>query len=37
MPRLFVALPMPEEVAEQLDRLCVGLPGVRWTGPSSST
>ena len=34
MPRLFVALPMPEEIAEQLDRLCVGLPGVRWTGPA---
>ena len=33
MPRLFVALPMPDEVAAQLDRLCVGLPGVRWTEP----
>ena len=31
MPRLFVALPMPDEVADQLDRLCVGLPAVRWT------
>lgn len=33
MPRLFVALTMPEEVAAQLDRLCVGLPAVRWAGP----
>lgn len=33
MPRLFVALPMPDEVAGQLDRLCVGLPGLRWTDP----
>lgn len=31
MPRLFVALEMPEEVAEALDRLCVGLPDTRWT------
>ncbi len=31
MPRLFVAVPMPEEIAEELDRLCEGLPGVRWT------
>jgi 2'-5' RNA ligase len=33
MPRLFVALTMPEEVADQLDRLCVGLPGIRWADP----
>ena len=31
MPRLFVAVPMPDEVAAQLERLCVGLPAVRWT------
>ncbi len=31
MPRLFIAIPMPEEIAEQLDALCEGLPGVRWT------
>ncbi len=31
MPRLFVALAMPETIAEELDRLCNGLPGVRWT------
>lgn len=31
MPRLFVALAMPEEVAEALDRLCSGLPDARWT------
>ena len=33
MPRLFVALTMPEEISAQLDRLCVGLPGMRWTDP----
>ena len=31
MLRLFVAIPMPEEIAAQLDRLCVGLPAIRWT------
>lgn len=33
MPRLFVALPMPEEVAIDLERLSTGLPGARWTDP----
>ena len=33
MPRLFIALDLPEEVVEALDRLCEGLPGVRWSGP----
>lgn len=31
MPRLFVALPMPDEISEEIDSLCTGLPGVRWT------
>jgi len=31
MPRLFVALRPPEEIADQLDRLCHGLPEARWT------
>lgn len=31
MPRLFVALAMPEEIGGELDRLCTGLPAVRWT------
>lgn len=31
MPRLFVALSPPEEVGAALDRLCEGLPGIRWT------
>lgn len=31
MPRLFVALTMPEEAALALDRLCAGLPDARWT------
>jgi 2'-5' RNA ligase len=35
MPRLFIALDMPEEVASALDRLCTGLPAARWTDPSS--
>lgn len=30
MPRLFIALDLPEEVSTALDRLCEGLPGVRW-------
>lgn len=33
MPRLFIALELPEEVMDALDRLCEGLPGVRWTEP----
>lgn len=33
MPRLFIALPMPEEIQAELGRLCVGLPGARWTEP----
>ena len=31
MPRLFVALDPPEEVKDALDRLCEGLPGIRWS------
>ncbi|GBD44512.1 RNA 2',3'-cyclic phosphodiesterase [bacterium HR40] len=31
MPRLFVAVRVPEEISEEMDRLCTGLPGVRWT------
>ncbi len=31
MPRLFIALSIPEPVGDELDRLCSGLPGVRWT------
>jgi 2'-5' RNA ligase len=33
MPRLFIALDLPEDVAEALDRLCEGLPGMRWADP----
>ncbi len=33
MPRLFVALDLPEEAAAALDRLCEGLPGIRWAEP----
>ena len=33
MPRLFVALDLPEDVVAALDRLCEGLPGVRWSEP----
>lgn len=33
MPRLFIALPMPEEVAIDLERLSTGLPGARWSEP----
>jgi len=33
MPRLFVAIAMPEDVAGALERLCNGLPDARWTDP----
>lgn len=33
MPRLFVALDLPEDVVAALERLCEGLPGVRWSEP----
>ncbi|HEX6014192.1 MAG TPA: RNA 2',3'-cyclic phosphodiesterase [Geminicoccaceae bacterium] len=33
MPRLFIALDLPEDVLDALDRLCEGLPGVRWSDP----
>ena len=31
MPRLFVALDPPDEVRDEIDRLCQGLPDARWT------
>lgn len=30
MPRLFIAIELPEDVTAQVGRLCAGLPGVRW-------
>lgn len=30
MPRLFIALDLPDDVIHALDRLCEGLPGIRW-------
>lgn len=33
MPRLFIALDLPEDVTGALDRLCEGLPGIRWSDP----
>lgn len=33
MPRLFIALDLPEDVTAGLDRLCEGLPGMRWSDP----
>jgi 2'-5' RNA ligase len=30
MPRLFIALDLPEDVTAGLERLCEGLPGMRW-------
>lgn len=30
MPRLFVAVDLPESVQERLAKLCCGLPGARW-------
>ncbi len=29
--RLFVAIPLPEDVRHDLARLCAGVPGARWT------
>ena len=33
MPRLFIALDLPDDVMQAVDRLCEGLPGVRWSDP----
>ena len=30
MLRLFVAIPLPDEVGDALDRLCTGIQGARW-------
>ncbi|MCI0753958.1 RNA 2',3'-cyclic phosphodiesterase [Teichococcus vastitatis] len=35
MPRLFVALPIPEELREQLADLAGGIPGARWVPPEN--
>ncbi len=33
--RLFVGLPIPGDISDQLSTLCNGLPGARWVGPSN--
>jgi 2'-5' RNA ligase len=33
MPRLFIAIDLPDPIMEQLARISFGLPGVRWTPP----
>src|SRR4029077_15428015 len=35
MPRLFVALPVPEEIAEELLALQSGVPDARWIAPEN--
>lgn len=35
MPRLFVALPIPEGLREQLADLAGGIPGARWVPPEN--
>lgn len=35
MIRLFVALPLPEEVRDRLSRIAGGLPGARWIAPEN--
>src|ERR1044071_858467 len=35
MPRLFVALPVPEEVADDLVALQSGVPDARWQPPEN--
>jgi 2'-5' RNA ligase len=33
MPRLFVAIDLPDMIRRQLSTLCCGLPGARWVNP----
>lgn len=33
--RLFIAIPLPEEVSERIQSICRGLPDVRWVPPES--
>jgi 2'-5' RNA ligase len=33
MPRLFVAIDLPEPVVEELALFCCGMPGARWVAP----
>lgn len=35
MPRLFVAIELPEDVRKRLAGLCNGLPGARWVSPEN--
>ncbi len=35
MIRLFVAIPLPDEVRERMAALCSGLPGARWVQPEN--
>ena len=35
MPRLFVALPVPEEIADDLIALQSGVPDARWVMPEN--
>jgi 2'-5' RNA ligase len=33
MPRLFIAIDLPEDIRQELLTLCCGLPGARWIRP----
>ncbi|MBS0546730.1 MAG: RNA 2',3'-cyclic phosphodiesterase [Proteobacteria bacterium] len=35
MPRLFIALPVPEDIAEELTHLQAGVPDARWVPPEN--
>jgi 2'-5' RNA ligase len=35
MPRLFIALPVPEEISEELTHLQSGVPDARWIAPEN--
>lgn len=35
MQRLFVALPMPDDICAELARLCFGVPGAKWSRPEN--
>ena len=33
--RLFVAIPLPEDLSEDLGRICAGVPGAKWVSPEN--
>ena len=33
--RLFVAIPLPEDIGDGLSRICAGVPGAKWVAPEN--